>query len=86
MCLGHPDQDPQLKPRLGADVIVHENSYQPLNKEAVAEYDQTMIEYYQSRSSNVKQQGWSDQITAKLSQESRPYMLGYLNDKGLAQK
>ncbi|MCF7364087.1 MULTISPECIES: oxygen-insensitive NADPH nitroreductase [Vibrio] len=86
MCLGHPDQDPQLKPRLGADVIVHENSYQPLNKDAVAEYDQTMIEYYQSRSSNVKQQGWSDQITAKLSQESRPYMLGYLNDKGLAQK
>ena len=21
MCLGHPDQDPQLKPRLGANVI-----------------------------------------------------------------
>ncbi|WP_165310443.1 oxygen-insensitive NADPH nitroreductase [Vibrio ziniensis] len=86
MCLGHPDQDPQLKPRLGADVIVHENTYQPLNKEAVAEYDQTMIEYYQSRSSNTKQQGWSEQITAKLSNESRPFMLGYLNDKGLAEK
>ncbi len=86
MCLGHPDQDPQLKPRLGADVIVHENTYQPLNKEAVAEYDQTMIEYYQSRSSNTKQQGWSEQITAKLSHESRPFMLGYLNDKGLAEK
>ncbi len=86
MCLGHPDQEPQLKPRLGANVIVHENSYKPLDKAAIAEYDQTMMDYYQSRSSNTKQQGWSEQITAKLSQESRPFILGYLNEKGLAQK
>ncbi len=86
MCLGHPDQDPQLKPRLGANVIVHENIYKPLDKAVIAEYDQTMLDYYQGRSSNTKQQGWSEQITAKLSQESRPFILSYLNDKGLAQK
>ena len=86
MCLGHPDQDPQLKPRLGANVIVHENTYKPLDKSAIEEYDQTMLDYYQSRSSNIKQQGWSEQITGKLSQESRPHMLGYLNSKGLTQK
>ncbi len=86
MCLGHPDQDPQLKPRLGANVIVHENIYKPLDKAAIEEYDQTMLDYYQSRSSNTKQQGWSEQITGKLSQESRPHMLGYLNSKGLTQK
>ena len=86
MCLGVPDQDPQLKPRLPADVIVHENSYQPLDVEQVKQYDQTMHEYYASRSSNTKQQGWSEQITEKLSQESRPYIMGYLNSKGLAEK
>ncbi|MFV0489329.1 MAG: oxygen-insensitive NADPH nitroreductase [Vibrio fluvialis] len=86
MCLGHPDQDPQLKPRLSPQVIVHENRYQPLDLSLIEQYDQTMIDYYQSRSSNAKQQGWSEQITAKLSQESRPFMMGYLNDKGLAQK
>ncbi len=86
MCFGHPDQDPQLKPRLGANVIVHENTYKPLDKSAIEEYDQTMLDYYQSRSSNIKQQGWSEQITGKLSQESRPHMLGYLNSKGLTQK
>ncbi len=86
MCLGHPDQDPQLKPRLGANVIVHENTYKPLDKAAIEEYDQTMLDYYQSRLSNTKQQGWSEQITGKLSQESRPHMLGYLNSKGLTQK
>ncbi|QJY40976.1 oxygen-insensitive NADPH nitroreductase [Vibrio cholerae] len=48
MCLGHPAQDPELKPRLGPKVILHENHYQPLNKENVAEYDRTMVEYYQN--------------------------------------
>lgn len=86
MCLGHPDQDPQLKPRLSPQVIVHENHYQPLDLTLIDQYDQTMMDYYQSRSSNAKQQGWSEQITAKLSQESRPFMMGYLNGKGLAKK
>lgn len=44
------------------------------------------IEYYQKRSGNPKQQGWSEQITAKLSEESRPFMLSYLQRKGLALK
>lgn len=86
MCLGHPAQDPELKPRLAPKVILYENHYQPLNKEDVAEYDRTMVEYYQKRSGNPKQQGWSEQITAKLSEESRPFMLSYLQRKGLALK
>lgn len=48
MCLGHPAQEPELKPRLAPKVILHENHYQPLNKEDVAEYDRTMVEYYQN--------------------------------------
>ncbi|QIL85978.1 oxygen-insensitive NADPH nitroreductase [Vibrio sp. HDW18] len=86
MCLGHPAQDPELKPRLAAQVIVHENHYQPLNQNYVAEYDHVMVDYYQKRSGNPKQKGWSEQITAKLSQESRPFMLSYLQGKGLALK
>ncbi|EGQ9324573.1 oxygen-insensitive NADPH nitroreductase [Vibrio cholerae] len=86
MCLGHPAQEPELKPRLAPKVILHENHYLPLNKEDVAEYDRTMVEYYQKRSGNPKQQGWSEQITAKLSEESRPFMLSYLQRKGLALK
>lgn len=86
MCIGEPAQEPELKPRLSPQVIVHQNSYQPLDHDLIEQYDQTMIDYYQSRSSNAKQQGWSEQITTKLSQESRPYMLDYLNKKGLAQR
>ncbi|MEH0372517.1 oxygen-insensitive NADPH nitroreductase [Vibrio mimicus] len=86
MCLGHPAQDPELKPRLAPKVILHENHYKPLNRDDVVEYDRTMIEYYQKRSGNSKQQGWSELITTKLSEESRPFMLSYLQRKGLALK
>ncbi len=86
MCLGHPDQAPELKPRLPQEVVLHTNSYQPLNKQTIAEYDQTMHDYYQSRSSNTKDAGWSKEITAYLSKESRPFILDYLQSKGLAKK
>lgn len=86
LCLGYPDQDPQLKPRLPQEIIVHENSYQPLNKELVSAYDQTMKEYYQSRASNSKISGWSEEATTKLTKESRPHILGYLNSKGLVKR
>ncbi|MBS7772295.1 nitroreductase NfsA, partial [Klebsiella pneumoniae] len=32
LCLGWPADNPDLKPRLPASILVHENSYQPLDK------------------------------------------------------
>lgn len=86
MCLGYPAQTPQQKPRLSSDVIVHENTYKLLDKNKIHEYDKTMLKYYSTRSNNQKQSSWSEEITNKLSQESRPHMKGYLNNKGLAIK
>lgn len=34
LCLGWPADNPDLKPRLPASILVHENSYQPLDKGA----------------------------------------------------
>lgn len=86
MCLGHPDQTPEIKPRLPAHVVMHENQYQPLNLDDIKNYDQSMQSYYANRSSNQKQSSWSQEITAKLSGESRPHILTYLNRKGLAKR
>ncbi len=86
MCLGHPEQSPEIKPRLPANVIVHENQYQPLNLAEIDNYDQTMHDYYASRSSNQKQSTWSQEVTTKLAGESRPHILPYLNKKGLAKR
>ena len=86
LCLGHPDQDPEVKPRLPAQVIMHENQYQPLNLDEVDNYDELMQSYYATRSSNQKQSTWSEQVTGKLSGESRPHILPYLNGKGLIKR
>lgn len=83
MCLGHPDQQPEVKPRLPLDVIIHENEYHQLDRHAVNEYDNVMISYYANRSTNHKAGSWSSQVTQKLEGESRPHMLSYLNSKGL---
>lgn len=86
MCLGHPDQSPEIKPRLPMEVIMHENQYQALNLEDINAYDQTMQDYFANRSSNQKQSTWSQEITAKLAGESRPHILPYLNSKGLTKR
>lgn len=86
MCLGHPDQDPEVKPRLPANVVVHENQYQALDLGDIENYDQTMHDYYANRSSNQKQSTWSQEVTTKLAGESRPHILPYLNEKGLLKR
>lgn len=86
MCLGHPDQSPEIKPRLPAHVIVHENQYEPLNLDDIQHYDQAMQSYYANRTSNQKQSTWSQDVCTKLSGESRPHILPYLNSKGLTKR
>lgn len=86
MCLGHPAQTPEVKPRLPVSVILHENRYHSLDSASIEQYDQTMRQYYAQRSSNQKQSAWSTETTAKLAGESRPHILPYLNSKALAKR
>ncbi|PJC87908.1 oxygen-insensitive NADPH nitroreductase [Vibrio sp. HA2012] len=86
MCLGHPDQAPDSKPRFSTDIFVHENTYQKPDKEQIAHYDQVMSDYYRSRSSNTKDTNWSESMMNMLSKDLRPHMLGYFHAKGLAKK
>ncbi|QWL66251.1 oxygen-insensitive NADPH nitroreductase [Aeromonas jandaei] len=83
LCLGHPAQQPEQKPRLPRALVVHQERYQrELDRDLLAHYDQQMEAYYQARSSNNKQQTWSGQIRAILTKESRPFMLGFLQSRG----
>jgi len=86
LCLGHPDQQPELKPRLPSNVILHENQYQDLDLDSITQYDETMHEYYAHRTGNNKNDSWSEQMASKLSKESRPHIKNYLKSKDLATK
>ena len=87
LCLGWPDQDQEVKPRLPLEIVLRENSYgDALNLDQLADYDEAIRYYYQTRTGNKKHQSWSEQMSGMLSKESRPHMLELLKMKGFLQK
>jgi len=87
MCIGWPDQDPEVKPRLPVSVMLKENSYSIDGEaEAIAAYDEEMRTYYATRSANIKIQGWSEQMASLLGKESRLHMRPFLEGKGFLKR
>ncbi len=84
LCLGWPADNPDIKPRLPASLVVHENRYQPMDPQALAHYDETLAQYYLSRGSNNRRDTWSDHIRRTIIKESRPFILAYLHKQGWA--
>ena len=87
MCIGWPDQDPEVKPRLPVSVVLKENSYSIDGEaEAIAAYDEEMRTYYATRSANIKIQGWSEQMAGLLGKESRLHMRPFLESRGFLKR
>ena len=87
MCIGWPDQDPEVKPRLPVSVVLKENTYSIDGEaEAIASYDEEMRNYYATRSANIKVQGWSEQMAGLLGKESRLHMRRFLEGKGFLKR
>lgn len=83
LCLGWPDAEPDLKPRLPVDVILHKDSYDASRCASdVANYDEQMQSYYESRGSNQRVSNWSAQTAAAVQKKKREHLLGFLNSKG----
>nr|WP_086940567.1 oxygen-insensitive NADPH nitroreductase [Thaumasiovibrio occultus] len=86
LCLGYPAQSPEVKPRLPLSLMVHTDSYQPLDRAVLADYDQQVSAYYAQRTKGKMSATWSAQIKEKLTKESRPFMQDFLNKKGFSQR
>ncbi len=86
LCLGYPAQDPETKPRLPADLLVHTDSYQSLDSDKLQEYDATVREYYRTRTGGNKEMSWSEQIADTLGKEARPFMKAFIESKGFSIK
>ena len=87
LCLGYPAQDPETKPRLPLSVVMKENRYSSdEDKGEIETYDETVREYYRSRTGGKKEMSWSQQMSGLLSKESRPHMRGFLKDQGFEMK
>jgi nitroreductase len=87
LCLGHPDQNPEVKPRLPLDVVLKQDRYDDSqDAERIAAYDDSVREYYRTRTGGNKEMSWSEQISGMLVKEARPHMLPFLNKKGFIKR
>ncbi len=87
MCLGWPDQDPGVKPRLPLPVVLKQDRYDDSSdRERIAGYDRVIEAYYAARQDNSRRTTWSRQIAAMLEQEARPHMLPFLQGRGFLLK
>lgn len=87
LCLGYPDQDPEIKPRLPLSVIIKEEVYNETgDAEAIADYDVRVREYYRTRTGGGHGISWSEQVSTLLSEKSRPHMKAFLAEQGFTFK
>jgi len=69
LAFGYPNDNSQLKPRMALELKVGNNGYPFATNhdygEAIADYDQAMTHYYDTRENNRRSDTFSDQIIAK---------------------
>ena len=83
LCLGYPDQNPEIKPRLPASVILKDEVYNETgDREAIKEYDERIREYYRTRTGGGHGISWSEQVAVLLAEKCRPHMRQFLADQG----
>lgn len=87
LCLGYPDQNPEVKPRLPVSVVLKQETYNDSDDRGIiTEYDAHVRDYYRTRTGGGKEMTWSEQISGMLVKESRPHMLPFLQDRGFLLK
>lgn len=87
LCLGYPDQNPDIKPRLPVDIVLHANQYDSDRfQQGLAQYEQMTSDYYRARTAGRTTSGWSQQMAEKIEKESRPGLLAFLQSQGFAER
>jgi len=87
LCLGWPDQDPEVKPRMPVDMILHRDRYHAERVDAdVERYDDMMCEYYAARSENRRSSGWSAPTANAVQGKTRAHMLAFLQKRGFLKR
>jgi nitroreductase len=83
LCIGHPAQNPEIKPRLPLAVVLKQDRYDEQGDvEQIRAYDAHVAEYYATRTGGQKDMTWSAQISGMLRKEARPHMQGFLQSQG----
>ncbi|WP_112180692.1 MULTISPECIES: oxygen-insensitive NADPH nitroreductase [Paraliobacillus] len=84
MAIGYPDAQPDQKPRLAKPAFYFENQYISTNDEAnyLQKFDEKISDYYQNRTTNQRNDSWTDQMKHALSTPKRARISTYVKEKG----
>jgi len=86
-CIGYPEQDPEIKPRLPLEAVLMQEVYDESQlSPGIAAYDEHIREYYLSRTGGKKDSCWSEEMRALVGKESRPHMREFLASQGFTMK
>ncbi len=83
LCIGEPDQDPEVKPRLPVEVVLKEGVYDDADdRRLIEDYDETVREYYRTRTGGKKDSSWTEEMANLVDGERRPHMREFLAKRG----
>lgn len=87
MCLGYPDQQVDLRPRLPLSVVLKQERYSnDGDRRSIEAYDQEVEDYYARRLGGNKAMSWTGQVAGLAGKESRPHMLSFLQNRGFLRR
>ena len=82
LCVGEPHEDPDTKPRLGLDAVLHHDRY-PSDERVragIAEYDGRMATYYAER--GLEGRDWSGGVRRKFARAAREDLFEFYETQG----
>lgn len=83
MCVGYPNQQPGIRPRLGTETIFYENTYNTGKiRQGIEQYDKVTHEYYLERTKGERDTTWSKEMADKYRQPFRAHMRSFLEEQG----
>lgn len=90
IAIGHPDQEPQLKPRLPRHFMYSEDTYTLPEKNLtnqLTDYDEIVTQYYDLRNNNRRLDTWTNQVSQYVPRQGkiRAQLLDQLRKKKLIQ-
>lgn len=82
LVVGYADEEPDKKPRLPQNVVVHNETYNELTDDQLNEYDELISEYLSSRTNGKDCSDWSDRISNIYRYVYYPKVKDTLNSQG----
>ncbi|HWJ78999.1 MAG TPA: NADPH-dependent oxidoreductase [Niallia sp.] len=84
LCLGYPEGDPGLKPRLPLEAVLHDEHYQTEQQEIIKAYNTIYKDYLKNRGD--KEAEWTERIASFYHQSYYPSNASMIKQQGFLAK